>query len=219
MFENASTFNNGCPTNNNSKPMNYGSTQWILPLHPSHTNFGTNSNLFPSNSNGNADPFKLPEVLNSNFDNTSILANNTFTEIISSTTVPNWNFDRGILSNNSSVWAITPYSLPGTYCVALQVAGSGQFNRGSISQNIKFGIGTYTLSWYSAPRQNQRRQVDILIDSDVIYSYTPPLGTNEWLLYTCPITITTSNEYTLTIRANQVDPIDNTTSVKGFTIT
>ena len=221
MFENASTFNNGCPTNNASNPMNYGPTQWILPLHPSHTNFGTNSKLFPSNSNGNADPFKLPEVLNSNFDNTSILADGAFTEIISSTAVPNWNFDRGILSNNSSVWAITPYPLPGTYCVALQVAtnSGSQYNRASISQNIKFGIGTYTLSWYSAPRQNQRRQVDILIDSGVIYSYTPPLGTNVWATYTCTIPITTSNEYTLTIRANQVDPSDNTTSVKGFTIT
>jgi hypothetical protein len=57
MFENASTFNNGCPTNNNSKPMNLGPTQWNVLSVSSHTNFGTNSNLFPANSNGNVDPF------------------------------------------------------------------------------------------------------------------------------------------------------------------
>lgn len=57
MFENASTFNNGCPTNDNSKPMNSGATKWTISAGSSHINFGTNSNLFPSNLTGNVDPF------------------------------------------------------------------------------------------------------------------------------------------------------------------
>ena len=57
MFENAATFNNGCPTNDNTKPMNSGATQWNVSSVSSYTNFGTNSNLFPSNPNGNIDPF------------------------------------------------------------------------------------------------------------------------------------------------------------------
>jgi hypothetical protein len=58
MFHNASTFNNGCPTNDNSKPMNSGAaTKWNVSAVSSYTNFGTNSNLYPANTAGNIDPF------------------------------------------------------------------------------------------------------------------------------------------------------------------
>lgn len=57
MFENAATFNNGCPTNDNTKPMNSGATQWNVSSVSSYTNFGSGSSLFPDNPNGNKDPF------------------------------------------------------------------------------------------------------------------------------------------------------------------
>ena len=57
MFKDATTFNNGCPTNDNSKPMNSGATKWTVTSVTSHTNFGSGSSLFPDNPDGNTDPF------------------------------------------------------------------------------------------------------------------------------------------------------------------
>jgi surface protein len=218
MFENASMFNNGCPINNASNPMNYGSTQWILPLHPSHTDFGTNSKLFQSNPNGNADPFYPPQVLNGNFTDPTIGVNSYEYIYNSLTRVPNWNFEKGILLNNSAAFNLQiPYPLPGTQSAALQVVQVTDLMQ--ISQTINFGVGTYTLSWYSCPRDFAPPRIEILIDSSVIYSYTSPT-TNSWVLYTCPVIIMTSGPHTLTIRA-QPDGIirDRTSGVKGFVFT
>ena len=161
----------------------------------------------------------LPGVLNGNFARPQI-APNTGQVITSTTAVENWNFQNGVLLNNSSAWNF-PIPYPnGDQSVALRIISNDvRYQIASISQMITFEVGTYTLSWYSCRRQNQTRQVDILIDTNVVFSYTPTTG-SWWELFTCSFAITTCGQHLLTIRAHDDGNTgDRATAVQGFSIT
>ena len=167
---------------------------------------------------GGAPPISISTsgVLNGNFDK-STRSNNSHTYLISKTEIPNWEFNNAIILNNSNAWG---YPMPypkGSQCVSLQIHDGGS-KLSSISQMIKFEPGTYKLSWYSCGRPNYgKRPVEILIDTTSVFNYTPT--TNTWELRTCPFTITTSGEHTVTIRAyDDKQPGDRSTAIQGVSI-
>ena len=175
--------------------------------------------------------YSLPQVLNGNF-NVSVRALND-SEVIrpgvgNTITVPNWTFNNAILAKGlNGGWNIpTSYPPPGNQYVILQIANSpvygGAYLSASISQTIWFDVaGTYKLSWSSVQRINGTNpgiQVNISIDSDLVYYYTPTSG---WATYTCSFQIASAGQHTLTISAyyGGSSTIDLATAVKGFVLT
>ena len=158
-------------------------------------------------------------VLNGNFDK-SQRSNNSYTYLTSKTEIPNWEFNNATILNNSTAWG---YPMPypkGSQCVSLQIWDGGS-KVPSISQIIKFEVGTYKLYWYSCPRPynsgGKNRSVDILIDSNVVHNYIDT--TSGWSLRTCSFTITTPGEHMLTIGANDdKQPGDRSTAIQGVSI-
>jgi hypothetical protein len=175
--------------------------------------------------------YSLPQVLNGNFNLTVPQIGNG--QVIrpgvgNTVTVPNWTFDNAILAKGfNGGWNIpTSYPPPGNQYVILQIANNpvygGAYLSASISQTIWFDVaGTYKSSWSSVQRidgANPGIQVNISIDSDVKYSYTPTI---DWATYTCSFQIASAGQHTLTISAyyGGTDIIDRSTAVKGFVLT
>jgi hypothetical protein len=180
--------------------------------------------------------YSLPQVLNGNF-NVPQISNGQVTRLGANnpdtTTVPNWTFDKAILAKDyNSVWDVPPpYPPPGNQYVILQIANNpvygGAYLSASILQYIWFDVaGTYKLSWSSVQRligdgTQKGVQVNISIDSDVVYSYTPTSLPAGWATYTCSFQIASAGQHTLTISAYHAgtDIIDRSTAVKGFVLT
>jgi hypothetical protein len=180
--------------------------------------------------------YYLPQVLNGNF-NVSVPALNN-SQVIrpgvgNTMTVPNWTFNNAIIAKGYNIlWDVPePYPPPGNQYVILQIANNavygGIYLTASISQAIWFDVaGTYKLSWSSVQRllgdgTKKGVQVNISIDSIVVYSYTPTSLPAVWATYTYSFVIASAGQHTLTISAyyGGTDIIDRSTAVKGFVLT
>ena len=145
---------------------------------------------------GGGPPPAANVIQNGNFSYPSI-SSNSYQYITSSTMVPNWNFDNGVLLNNSSAWGYpTPYP-NGNQCVSIQMGGS-------ITQVINLPSGLITLTFMACGRDccdgsGQCNPVNISLNGNIIYSVTN-VGVNNWTAVTTTYTIPASGEYTLTFQ-------------------
>ena len=145
---------------------------------------------------GGGPPPAANVIQNSNFSYPSI-SSNSYQYITSSTTVPGWNFNNGVLLNNSGAWGYpTPYP-NGNQCVSIQMDSS-------ISQVINLPSGLITLTFMACGRDccdgsGQCNPVNISLNGNIIYNVAN-IGVNNWTSVTTTYTIPSSGEYTLTFQ-------------------
>ena len=135
-------------------------------------------------------------ILNGNFDQPQ-LNDNSYEYISSTTTVPYWTFNDGVIINNSSAWS---YPMPypnGNQALSIQ---SNDSYTGSVNQNINLTEkGTYTLSFYACGRPNYESNplsFSLIKDNtgaEIVYNVTPTIG--EWIKYTHDYSITETGHY------------------------
>jgi hypothetical protein len=177
----------------------------LLPPLPESTYMG----CFATNTNNDNTDFigtKPPTITavsieNGNFSNPEIPANSF--RYLRGGTVPGWNFNNGILLNNSSAWG---YPMPypgGKQCVNLQ-------NAGSIDTMLSLQSGVnYTLTFMACGRNCCRgtptsNSIDIELynNSNVLTSnvanFTPPI--NTWTSYSYTFTVPTTQRYKLVFK-------------------
>jgi hypothetical protein len=137
---------------------------------------------------------------NGNFSQ-PVIATNSYQYITSSSTVPGWTFNNGVLLNQSSAWG---YPMPypsGDQCVSIQMTAS-------ISQTINLSAGTsYTLTFSACGRNccdgsGQANPINIFLNlnttsstNNQIYTFTP--GINNWTNLSTNFTVQTSGNYSL----------------------
>jgi hypothetical protein len=130
-------------------------------------------------------------IQNGNFDDPQI-ANDSWIQITSSTTVPSWNFNNASLINNSSAMGYpTPYP-KGSQAVSIQ-------NMDSLSQTVNLNEGTYLLRFSACGRNccdnsNESNPIDIQLNGNTIYQVQPPI--NAWKNYSTQFTIDGSGNTT-----------------------
>ena len=198
----------GTPVKANQSLGNEGSNVFVdqlLPPLPESTYMGcfaTNTNNDNTDFIGTKPPVvSAVSIENGNFSKPEIPANSY--QNLKGGTVPGWNFNNGILLNNSSAWA---YPMPypgGKQCVSLQ-------NAGSIDTMLSLQSGVnYTLTFMACGRNCCRgtptsNSIDIELynNSDVLTSkvanFTPPI--NTWTSYSYTFTVPTTQRYNLVFK-------------------
>jgi len=144
---------------------------------------------------GGAPPPAANVIQNGNFSYPSISAN-SYQYIESSTVVPGWDFNNGVLLNNSGAWG---YPIPypnGNQCVSIQMTGS-------ISQSFTLPSGSVTLTFMACGRDccdgsGQSNPINVLLNDNVIY--TVNVGVGSWTNITTNYTVPASGEYTITFQ-------------------
>ena len=130
-------------------------------------------------------------IVNGNFEQPE-LSNNTYKYYTSSSAVPSWDFNNGVILNNSTAWGYTQPYPNGPQCASVQKTAS-------ISQTINLSSGTYTLKFISIGREYKSRPgntVNIQLNGTTIYTVTPPI--KVWTNYSTTFDITTSGNNTIT---------------------
>jgi hypothetical protein len=123
-----------------------------------------------------------------------LISYNTFQYITSSTTVPGWNFNNGVISNSSSGWNFpTPYP-SGNQCLIIQ-------GLASVSQLVYFPSGQITISFISCGRFYQTNNtVDIYINNSFVGSVT--MYDSDWTNQSFNYNIPSAGAYTLSFNGN-----------------
>ena len=134
-------------------------------------------------------------IQNGNFAQPDI-SSNDYEYIISSTTVPGWNFNNAILVNSSSAWGYyTPYPY-GSQCVSIQ-------NGVSLSQTVNLPAGSFTLSLYACGRPGGSNLVNVVLTNSANTSntiYTIDVSNNVWTPCSVVSSVSVAGKYTLTFQ-------------------
>ena len=152
-------------------------------------------------------------ILNGKFDQPQI-NDNSFEYISSTTKVPYWTFNNGVIINNSSAWN---YPMPypkGNQGLCIQ-GGS------SVSQNIKFTEnGTFTLSFYACGRSGYETNplacvlLNTSTGAEIVYNVTPTIG--EWIKFTHDYSISETGNYVFFIQGKPTNGGDSCTAIQDI---
>jgi hypothetical protein len=145
-------------------------------------------------------------IVNGNFEQPA-LSNNTWNYYLSSSAVPSWDFNNGVILNNSNAWGYPKPYPNGSQCACVQQTAS-------ISQTINFSSGTYTLKFIATGR-DKSNPVDIQLNGTTFYSVTPPVYV--WTNYSTTFNVTTSGNNTITFLGTTSDS-DKSTAFQGISI-
>lgn len=150
-------------------------------------------------------------IQNGNFEQPSI-SNDSYEYITSASQVPGWNFNNGVLMNNSSVWGYPTYP-NGPQAVSIQETNS-------ISQTIQLSTGTYSLSFVGCGRNccdgsGQSNLIDVQLNGTTFYSFQPPI--NTWTNYSTSMNVTATGSNTLTFLGTSSG--DRSTAIQNVTLT
>ena len=160
---------------------------------------------------GGAPPSTTATIVNGNFTEPA-LSNDSYVYYASNDTtdVPGWTFNACII-NNSSAWGyVMPYP-EGDQAACIQGVSN-------MSQIVSMVSGsTYTLAFYATGRPSPYASgpVDIQLNGDTIYSFTPP--TSSWQSYSVPINATVTGNNTLNFVGTTNDA-DYSTAIQYITL-
>jgi hypothetical protein len=147
-------------------------------------------------------------IQNGNF-NMPAISSNSYRYITSTTTVPGWTFNNGVIVNNSTAWGFpTPYP-NGNQCAVIQFSNS-------ISQNVYLSAGNIIIKFNSCGRPGGSNPVQICLNNDIITTFTPS-STTQWNSTTINHTVSVSGTYTLTFAGTSYS-IDRSTAFQNIQI-
>lgn len=149
-------------------------------------------------------------IINGNFSQPEI-SYNSYKYYTSSSAIPGWNFNNGILLNNSTSWGYTMPYPNGTQCACIQKTAS-------ISQTINFSSGTYTLNFMAIGRDYNSKPsnpINIQLNGITFYNITPPV--NVWTSYSTTFNVTTSGNNTVTFIGTSTND-DKSSALQGISI-
>ncbi len=201
-----------------------GSNIFVNQLLPKGTTATYMGCYAPSSNNdnmtfiGGAPPSSDVSIQNGTFSQ-PVLANNSYTNITSSSQVPGWYFE-AVLLNNSTAWGYpTPYP-NGNQCVSIQ-------NKQYINTlaNLNAGV-SYTLTFYScgrscctSPSGGNPINVQLYTNANAfistIYQFTPPV--NTWTNYTTTFTVPTTQSYKLYFSGTNVSG-DRSSAIQNISL-
>lgn len=159
---------------------------------------------------GGAPPSTTATIVNGNFAEPA-LSNDSYVYYNDTTSVPGWDFINACLINNSSAWGyVKPYP-EGNQAVSIQGVNN-------MTQVISMVSGsTYTLAFYATGRPSPYASgpVDIQLNGDTVYSFTPP--TSSWQNYSVPLTASVTGNNTLNFVGTTNDA-DYSTAIQYITL-
>ena len=139
----------------------------------------------------------IPDMIqNPNFDTPS-LTTGASEYITSSTRVPGWIFNNGVLANRSRTWNIPAPYPNGHQCAIIQTTNS-------ISQNLILTRLNYSLNFRACGRPgygSNKIFIELLKNNTLFLRIASNLETpNNWTIYTYNFTLTETGSFTLRIR-------------------